>query len=141
MKKWFVIPLLLIIVGALVFSGCSKSATTPSPSPSPSPATTPSPSPSPSPSPLLPSPSPTQTVTGPKEILFGATVPLSGNLAGFGLGSGWGLKVAVDDINKQGGIFVKEYNRKIPVRLVMVDNVSDPMKAGTLAEDLFCKTR
>ena len=119
MKKWFLLSLALAIIGALILGSCGNP---PTPSPSPS-------------------PSPTQPVTGPKEILLGATVPLTGNLAGFGLGSGWGLRAAVNDINKTGGIFVKEYNRKIPVRLVMVDNLSDPIKAGTLAEDLILRDK
>ena len=47
------------------------------------------------------------------------------------------MKAAVEDINKLGGIFVKEYNKKLPVKLVLLDNESDPIKAGTLAQDLI----
>ena len=54
----------------------------------------------------------------PKEIVFGATLSLTGPGAGFGEGGAFGLKAAVEDINKQGGISVKEYNAKLPVKLV-----------------------
>lgn len=78
---------------------------------------------------------------GPKEILIGVNAPLTGVHAGFGEGNVWGEKAAVEDINKQGGIFLKEYGRKVPVRLVVVDNQSDPRKAGALEEDLILKQK
>jgi len=57
--------------------------------------------------------------------------------AGFGIGGNYGIKAAVEDINKQGGIYVAEYDRKIPVKVISVNCESDPQKAGTLAEDLI----
>jgi ABC-type branched-subunit amino acid transport system substrate-binding protein len=74
---------------------------------------------------------------GPDKIVLGATLSLSGPGAGFGEGGGFGLKAAVEDINKLGGIYVKEYDRKIPVKLVILDNESDAIKGGTLAQDLL----
>ena len=76
---------------------------------------------------------------GPKEILIGINAPLTGMHAGFGEGNVYGEKAAVQDINKQGGIFIKEYGRKIPVRVIVVDNQSDPRKAGVLEEELILK--
>jgi branched-chain amino acid transport system substrate-binding protein len=83
----------------------------------------------------------TAAPAGPSEIILGATAPLTGDLAGFGEGSGWALQAAVADLNKQGGIMIKEYNRKLPVRLVMLDNQSNPIKAGTLAESLILQDK
>ena len=77
----------------------------------------------------------------PKEIVVGATVSLTGPAAGFGEGGTFGLKAAVEDINKLGGIFVKEYNAKLPVKLVVLDNESDPIKAGTFAQDLIVREK
>jgi ABC-type branched-subunit amino acid transport system substrate-binding protein len=75
---------------------------------------------------------------GPKdEIRVGVPAPLTGMYAGFGEGGVFGMKAAVDDINKDGGVFVKESNRKLPVRLIIVNTESDPQKAGTLAESLI----
>ena len=73
---------------------------------------------------------------GPSEILIGGVVPQTGVAASFGQGT-FGLKAAVDDINKQGGIFVKEFNRKIPVRLKLLDDQSDTTQIGTLAQSLI----
>ena len=67
----------------------------------------------------------------PNEIVLGATEGLAGMAAGFAAGSTFGLRAAVEDINKLGGIYIKEYDRKLPVRLVLLDNESDPAKAGT----------
>ena len=66
---------------------------------------------------------------------------MTGNLAGFGQGGAFGLQAAVDDINKQGGIFVKEYNRQLPVRVIQLDDLSDPIKSGTLAESLILQDK
>ena len=75
---------------------------------------------------------------GPKEeIRVGVPAPLTGMYAGFGQGGIFGMKAAVDDINKDGGVFVKESNRKLPIRLIIVNTESDPQKAGTLAESLI----
>ena len=52
-------------------------------------------------------------VTGPEFIVIGTSAPLTGMFAGFGQGCTFGAQAAVDDINAAGGIFVKEYNRKM----------------------------
>ena len=77
----------------------------------------------------------------PSEVVLGTTMGLTGAAAGFSQGGGFGLKAAVEDINKQGGVYVKEYDKRIPVRLVILDNESDPPKAGTLAEDLLVSNK
>jgi len=86
---------------------------------------------------LLPLACAKPTPPAPKEIVVGMDVELTGPFAGFGEGSQWGVKAAVDDINKLGGVYVKEYDKKLPIRLVIVNNESDPTKAGALAEDLI----
>ena len=76
---------------------------------------------------------------GPETIKIGTSAPLTGMFAGFGEGCTFGAQAAVDDINAQGGIYVAEYDRKIPVEYIVVDNASDPAKSGTLAEDLILR--
>ena len=46
----------------------------------------------------------------------------------------FGIKAAVDDINEQGGVNVGR--GKLPIELMVVNNESDPNKAGSLAESL-----
>jgi len=77
----------------------------------------------------------------PKEIRIGACESATGMFSGFATGGIFGMKTAVRDINKQGGIFIKKYNKKLPVKMVLVDNQSDPAKAGTLASDLILRDK
>jgi len=72
-----------------------------------------------------------------KEILIGTNLPLTGILAGAGIEQRWAYQTAVDDINKAGGIFVKEYGKKLPVRLIVADDASDPGKAAAAVERLI----
>lgn len=72
-----------------------------------------------------------------EEICIGVPAALTGMYAGFGDGSVFGMRSAVEDINKQGGVYVREYQRKLPLRLIIVNSESDPLKAGTLAESLI----
>lgn len=74
---------------------------------------------------------------GPAEILIGVNAPLTGMHAGFGEGNVYGKIAAVEDINALGGIYVAEFDRQIPVRLIIVDNESDASKAMTLEENLI----
>jgi branched-chain amino acid transport system substrate-binding protein len=77
----------------------------------------------------------------PEEIRVGMDVELTGKFAGFGVGSEWGVRAAVEDINNLGGVYVEEYGKKLPIKLFVVDNESDPIKAGTLAEDLILRDK
>lgn len=72
-----------------------------------------------------------------KEILIGAPVPLTGGMAQNGIEQKWCYEQAIKDINAKGGIFVKQYNKKLPVRLVVADAESDPGKATAAAERLI----
>ena len=72
-----------------------------------------------------------------KEILIGTNLPLTGILAGAGIEQRWAYQTAVDDLNKAGGIFVKEYGKKLPVRLIVADDASDPGKAAAAVERLI----
>ena len=66
---------------------------------------------------------------------------VTGMFAGMADGGVFGLQAAVEDLNKQGGVFVKEYGRKIPIKLTVLDSESDPAKAGTLAESLILQDK
>jgi branched-chain amino acid transport system substrate-binding protein len=71
-----------------------------------------------------------------KEIVIGAPIPLTGVIAMEGSEEKWAYEQAVKDINAKGGIFVKQYNKKLPVRLVIADAESDPGKAAAALERL-----
>ncbi len=69
------------------------------------------------------------------EILVGVVQAQTGMYAAFGQGGIFGIKAAVDDINKAGGVKVGDVKKSI--KLVIIDNESDPNKAGSLAENLI----
>lgn len=73
------------------------------------------------------------------EIKVGVIQAQTGMYAGFGTGGVFGIKAAAEDINKLGGIDVG--GTKMPVKLVVVDNESDPNKAGTLAQSLVVQDK
>jgi len=72
-----------------------------------------------------------------KEILIGAPLSLSGILAMDGIEQRWAYDQAVADTNKAGGIFVKELKKKLPIKLVVADDESDPGKAAAAVERLI----
>lgn len=111
MKRYLVILLAIVMVVALILTGCSTATST--------------------------SKAPTSAaVQGPSQIVIGGVIALTGMAASFGQGV-FGLQAAVDDLNKQGGIFVKQYNRNIPVKLIILDDQSDTTQIGTLATSLI----
>ena len=63
-----------------------------------------------------------------------------GPYAAFGQGV-FGVEAAIEDINKQGGVNVKEFGKKIPVRLLKRDTTSDLLKGAPLAEDLILREK
>jgi branched-chain amino acid transport system substrate-binding protein len=72
-----------------------------------------------------------------KTIKIGTPLPLTGILAGAALEQKWAYEQAVADINKNGGIYVKEYGKKLPVELIIADAESDPGKAVAATEKLI----
>jgi branched-chain amino acid transport system substrate-binding protein len=77
----------------------------------------------------------------PKEILIGDTVSYTGPYAVFGGISSFGTEAAIEDINKEGGIYVKEYGKKLPVKWITRDCQSDPLKVAPLTEELILKDK
>jgi len=102
MKKIFLISVALVIIGTLVWVGCSRQKS-------------------------------------PSEIRVGVVHAQTGMFAAFGQGGAFGIKAAVDDVNKQGGVSVG--GTKLPIKLIVVDNESDPNKAGSLAESLVVQDK
>jgi branched-chain amino acid transport system substrate-binding protein len=72
-----------------------------------------------------------------KEIKFGTTLSLTGMFASFGNEGKLVYEMAVDDINKDGGIYVKELGEKLPVKLVVYDDESDVAKGTAALEKLI----
>jgi branched-chain amino acid transport system substrate-binding protein len=74
-------------------------------------------------------------------ILIGHPDPSTGALAGLGEPTPWVRKKAVDAMNKDGGIYIKEYGKKVPVKFKVLDTESNPTKAAELAYRLIQKEK
>jgi len=68
--------------------------------------------------------------------MVGIEIGITGFDAASGKLTKEGYDLAAETINKGGGVFVKDYNAKIPIELVYVDDESDPGKAIARAEEL-----
>jgi branched-chain amino acid transport system substrate-binding protein len=71
------------------------------------------------------------------EIVIGASLPLSGPLAGFGSFQQWGYKRAVDEVNKAGGISIG--GTKQMVKLIIRDDKTDPNATASNTETLISR--
>ncbi len=74
-------------------------------------------------------------------ISIGFTVSLTGSLSAQGNEQLRAYQICADYINSQGGIYVAEYGRKLPVNLTYYDDSSDPSKARSLYEQLITQDR
>jgi branched-chain amino acid transport system substrate-binding protein len=73
------------------------------------------------------------------DIVIGASLPLSGPLAGFGSFQQWGYKRAVEDVNKAGGIAIN--GTKQQVKLIIRDDKTDPNATASNTETLISRDR
>jgi len=71
------------------------------------------------------------------EIVLGLPAHLTGSYAYEGTVSAYGTMLAVDDINAKGGIYVREYGRKMPLKLIVEDDASDAEKTKLIMEKLI----
>lgn len=77
----------------------------------------------------------------PQAVPFGAAVSLSGPFSNLGHQIKAGYEIATEDINRTGGVFVKEYGKKIPIEVVVQDTESIPMKAVSRMEWLYTEKK
>jgi branched-chain amino acid transport system substrate-binding protein len=76
------------------------------------------------------------------EIIIGASRSLSGQHAFFEANAFGPLyKMWVDEVNAQGGIFVKEFNKKLPVKMLVYDDKSDMGTMTRLLDKLILQDK
>ena len=71
------------------------------------------------------------------HILVGRPLPITGDVSAFTAASPWLDNKAIAEINKDGGIYIKEAGKKLPVRVKIVDTESNPTKAGDIGSKLI----
>ncbi len=113
------VALSLLVVLALIATGCAAPATV-APTSAPAPAPTSAPA-----------------VAAPSAIEIGASVPLTGKYAAGGEQIKNGYELAVADINKDGGPMVKAFGKKIPLHLTLLDDASDANNTVQRLETLY----
>jgi len=122
-KKWLG-AVLTIIIATVLFAGCTGGNAAPpatgGDTAAPPAATTPS-------------------GDAPATIKIGIPNPTTGNFAAFGLGTPWAENLVADAVNADGGIYITEYDKKIPVECVFVDTESDETKAAEVTQQLISK--
>lgn len=71
------------------------------------------------------------------EIRVGAVVCLTGVRAMAGAEQKWAYEQAVADVNKKGGVYVKELGKKLPLKLIIADDKSLNDQAAVAMERLI----
>ncbi len=69
------------------------------------------------------------------SVVIGASLPLSGDLAGFGAFQKWGYERAVKEVNDAGGVTVA--GKKQKVKLVLLDDKTDPNQVSSNTQTLI----
>lgn len=77
----------------------------------------------------------------PSQIKIGTLYAASGSFAAISMPVYTGLKFWVDQKNAEGGVFVKPYNKKIPISLIAYDDQSNTATAGTLYNQLITQDK
>jgi branched-chain amino acid transport system substrate-binding protein len=75
------------------------------------------------------------------HILIGHPAPFTGPIAAFGETSAWADERAIAEINKDGGIFIKELGKKLPIKIKAMDTESNPTKAAEVASKLILQDK
>lgn len=76
------------------------------------------------------------SAAAPNEIVIGAVNSLTGANTMTGAECKWAYEQAIADVNKKGGVFVKEFNKKVPVKLIFQDDKSTSDGAAEAMENL-----
>ena len=72
-----------------------------------------------------------------QRIKFGVSISLSGRYSLQGIESFEGFKLWVKEVNQSGGIFLRKYDKKIPVELIFYDDESTAERCKSLVEKLI----
>jgi branched-chain amino acid transport system substrate-binding protein len=78
----------------------------------------------------------------PKSVRIGYAISLSGvNAQGAAITTLSGYKLWVDDVNKKGGLMIKEFNKRIPIEVTEYDDTSNAETMVRLVERLMTQDK
>ncbi len=82
-----------------------------------------------------------QGINAPAEIKIGTLYASSGRFASISMPVHDGLKLWLEQKNAEGGVFVKAFNKKIPLKLIAYDDQSNTATAATLYNQLITQDK
>jgi branched-chain amino acid transport system substrate-binding protein len=82
-----------------------------------------------------------QAVDAPSEIKLGTLYASSGRFASLSMPLHYGLKLWIDQKNAEGGVYVKAFDKKIPLKLIAYDDQSNTATAATLYSQLITEDK
>src|SRR5215471_2085150 len=82
-----------------------------------------------------------RSADAPPEIKIGTLYASSGTFAAISMPVFSGLKLWVEQKNADGGVFIKPYNKKIPIKLIAYDDQSNTATAATLYNQLITQDK
>lgn len=77
----------------------------------------------------------------PAEIKLGTLYASSGRFASISMPVHYGLKLWIDQQNREGGVFIQAFGKKIPIKLVAYDDQSNTATAATLYNQLITQDK
>lgn len=84
---------------------------------------------------------PLSAADAPAEIRFGTLYASAGRYASISMPVHYGLRLWIDQKNAEGGVFVKAFDKKIPIKLVAYDDQSNTATAATLYDQLITQDK
>src|SRR6476469_2758756 len=82
-----------------------------------------------------------QAQEAPTEIKIGTLYASSGRYASISMPLHYGLKLWMDQKNAEGGMYVKAYDKKLPIKLIAYDDQSSTATAATLYNQLITQDK
>ena len=82
-----------------------------------------------------------QAADAPAEIKLGTLYASSGQFASLSMPLHYGLKLWIDQKNAEGGVYVRAFDKKIPLKLVAYDDQSNTATAATLYSQLITQDK
>ena len=73
----------------------------------------------------------------PSAIKIGVVISLTGAVATGGKSIKQGYEIGLKHINEAGGVYIKEFEKKIPLEILFLDNESDPKKVAGRMDKLY----
>ena len=84
---------------------------------------------------------PALAADAPAEIKIGTLYASSGRFASISMPVHSALKIWIDQKNAEGGVYVKAFDKKIPIKLVAYDDQSNTATASTLYNQLITQDK